>query len=299
MTAFAVNCAIAALRKRDIDAQPLLRRAGLANLDFADPHVRVPAAGQGDFLEYAAEAMTDTAFGLDLSEQANPRDAGLLFYVGAAATNLGETLTLFLRYSRLVNESLRLRLQRGRERTVVEFSLVGVSQQRVRQNTEFWIGIILKAAREITGRDIRPRLVACPHARNTASQEFERVYGCPVEFGAPIGILAFANDVFDLPLVTEDRRLLEMLRPYCEAAARARALAKVHFGRRWRTRSSDCCSMVRPNRQGAGRQRPNDVAQARGRRDEFRRSCRRAAPRAAISQGAPHQDGANWMAPRL
>ena len=166
VTAFAVNCAIAALLKRDIEARPLLRRAGLANLDFADPHVRVPAAGQGDFLEYAAEATTDSAFGLHLSEQANPRDAGLLFYVGAAAGDLGETLTLFLRYSRLVNESLRLKLERGPERYVVEFRLVGVSQQRVRQNTEFWIGIILQGR----SRDYRPQHPAPPRCVPACSQ---------------------------------------------------------------------------------------------------------------------------------
>ena len=166
VTAFAVNCAIAALRKRDIEARPLLRRAGLANLDFADPHVRVPAAGQGDFLEYAAEATTDSAFGLHLSEQANPRDAGLLFYVGAAAGDLGETLTLFLRYSRLVNESLRLKLERGPERYVVEFRLVGVSQQRVRQNTEFWIGIYPQGR----SRDYRPQHPAPPRCVPACSQ---------------------------------------------------------------------------------------------------------------------------------
>jgi hypothetical protein len=34
-----------------------------------------------------------------LAEDANPREAGLLFYVMSAANGLGEALTLFARYS--------------------------------------------------------------------------------------------------------------------------------------------------------------------------------------------------------
>jgi hypothetical protein len=95
VTGFAVNCAIAALQKHNVAVAPLLHRAGLPEHNFDDPQLRVSAARQGEFLQYAAEAMKDTAFGLHLAEQSNAREAGLLFYVAAAARDLGETLTLF------------------------------------------------------------------------------------------------------------------------------------------------------------------------------------------------------------
>ena len=148
--------------------------------------------------------------------------AGLLFYAASAAHNLGETLALFIRYARLVNESLRLALASHPEGVALEFDFVGVSRQRVRQNTEFWIGTMIKASRQITGRHIRPIRVACPHVRNSDLREFERFYGCPVEFNAPTGQLVFSNKTLALPLLTRDPRLLETLRPFCEAAARAR-----------------------------------------------------------------------------
>jgi hypothetical protein len=184
VTGFAVNCAIAALGKRNIAALPLLSRAGLADYDFGDPKVRVPATAQGEFLEYAAEAIGDAAFGLHLAEQADPREAGLLFYAASSAGTLGETLTLVVRYSHLVNQSLRLNSHSGPESVVLEFDLVGVSRQRVKHNTEFWVATIMKASRGITGREIRPIRVAFPHVRNSELREFERVLRCPVEFGA-------------------------------------------------------------------------------------------------------------------
>jgi hypothetical protein len=103
VTGFAVEQTIAALRKHDIAIGPLLRRAGLSECDFAagggDPlHHRMSAVRQAAFLNYAAEARNDSAFGFHLAEQADPRDAGILFYVASAAQNLNEALTLFARY---------------------------------------------------------------------------------------------------------------------------------------------------------------------------------------------------------
>jgi Arabinose-binding domain of AraC transcription regulator, N-term len=54
----------------------LLRRAGLSQQDFGGPQQRISAASLGTFLEYAAEAMDDSAFGLHLAAEANPREAG-------------------------------------------------------------------------------------------------------------------------------------------------------------------------------------------------------------------------------
>jgi AraC-like DNA-binding protein len=225
VTGFAVRCAIATLRKNNVAARPLLHRAGLSEPEFASPRHRLSAASQGEFLEFAAEATGDTAFGLHLAEQSNPREAGLIFYVASAASNLGEALALFARYFRIVNESVRFRLARQPEGVVVEFNFVGVSQHRVKQNTEFWLALIIKAAREVTDRDIRPTRIACPHMRTENLREFGRFFGCPVEFGASTGQLEFSNETLALPLITEDPHLLEMLKPFCEEAERTRNTA--------------------------------------------------------------------------
>jgi AraC-like DNA-binding protein len=222
VTGFAVRCAIAALEKHDIAVQPLLFQAGLSELEVLNPKHRISAVAQGHFLEYAAEAIGDTAFGLHLAEQSNPREVGLIFYLTTAASNLAEALALFVRYFRIVNESVRFRLVHEPERIVVEFFFVGVSQHRVKQNTEFWLGMIVRAAREVTRRHIKPTGVVCPHLRNENLREFARFFGCPVEFGAPIGQMAFSNEAVALPLITEDPYLLEMLRPFCEEAEKER-----------------------------------------------------------------------------
>jgi AraC-like DNA-binding protein len=222
---FAVNYAIASLRKHTVAARPLLHRAGLSGFNFDDPLVRVPAASEVKFLEYAAEATNDSAFGLHLAEQANPREAGLLFYVVSATRNLGEAIALFARFIRLVNECSRVKISKRTDSVIVEIGFVGIRRHRAKQIMEFEAALAVKVMRVITGRDIRPIRVAFAHARNGDLREFERFYGCPVEFGAPSVQLEFSNETLALPLVTEDPHLLETLQPFCEEAARARNTA--------------------------------------------------------------------------
>jgi Arabinose-binding domain of AraC transcription regulator, N-term len=110
VTGFSARRAIVALRSRGVPTAPLLRRAGLSERELATPddppgRHRVSAAGQGKFLDYAAEAMGDSAFGLHLAEQTSPRDAGILFYIASGAETVDEALTLMSRYFRIVNEA--------------------------------------------------------------------------------------------------------------------------------------------------------------------------------------------------
>ncbi len=226
VTGFAVKCAIAALRQRSADPGPLLDRAGLSEDDLHHPQRRLSATAQGEFLEYAALALNDPAFGLHLAEQSNPREVGLLFYAISAAENVGEALTLLMHYCRIVNESVRLKLTREPEGMLVEASFSGISRHRIRQNAEFAFAIVVKAIREMTGLSISPTRVAFAHGRATDVGEFDRFFGCPVEFAAPSDQIGFSNETLALPLITEDPHLLETLRPFCEEAARARKTAQ-------------------------------------------------------------------------
>jgi hypothetical protein len=60
--------------------------------------------------------------------------------------------------------------------------------------------------------------------RNTP-RKFESFFGCPVEFSALADQFILSNETLALPLVTEERHLLETLQPICDEAARERNTA--------------------------------------------------------------------------
>ena len=225
-TGFSARQAIAALQNRGVAVEPVLRRVGLSGRDFDDRQGRISASAQGKLLEYAAEALNDIAFGLHLARQANPREIGLLFYVGSAAKHVNEAVALYARYCRIVNEAIRVKVLQVESGVVVDFNFVGVSRHRVRQNAEFGMAATIKALREITGRNIHPAHVSFVHAGNSNRRELERFFGCPVEFGASIDQIGLSNETLALPLVTGDRHLLDTLQPICDEAAKERNTAK-------------------------------------------------------------------------
>ena len=236
VTGFAAKQAIEVLRHHDVAPAPLLHRARISERDLAADDAtpldhRISAIGQGRFLDYAAEAMDDSAFGLHLAERTNPRDAGILFYIASGAKDINEALVLFARYFRIVNEAVRLKLMRTPEGLDVEVEFVSLPRHSVRHNAEFGIAVILKALREMAGRTIRPRRAAFVHPRNSDLRDFERFYGCPVEFGrGPIenvssDLLEFSNEALAIPLITADVKLLQALLPFCDMAARERSTA--------------------------------------------------------------------------
>jgi AraC-like DNA-binding protein len=224
-TGFAARSAIVVLRQRNVDPAPLLRHVGLSENDFGDPQHRMSAAALSKFLEFAAETLGDSALGLHLAQRVSPREAGLTFYVASAANNVSEALTLFARYCRIVNETLRVRLTPTPEGANVEINFVSAPWNTARQLTEFGVAIIAKGLREVTGRTVSPTQVTFAHGRNANLREFKLFFGCPVAFGAPSDRFALSNETLSLPLITEDRHLLEALRPVCDEAAKERNTA--------------------------------------------------------------------------
>jgi len=171
--------------------------------------------------------MDDSAFGLHLAERTNPRVAGILFFIASGAKDINEALALFARSFRIVNEAARLKLTRRPEGLDVEVEFVGPPRHSVRHNAESGITVILKALREMAGRNIRPRRTAFVHPRNSDLRDFERLYGCPVEFGRG-SVEGTSSDLLEFsatPLITADVKLLEALRPFCDMAARERSTA--------------------------------------------------------------------------
>jgi AraC-like DNA-binding protein len=221
-TGFAARQAVAELWSHNIDPTPLLERLGLSEPDVNTDQIRVSAAAQARFLELAAEALHDPALGLHLAAKLNPREVGVLFYVASAAKTLGEAIVLFTRYSRIVNEAIRVQLIRGNGELIVETRLVGVPRFRAMQNAEFGIAVIVKSVREITGRNVHPTKITLVHTRNSPFPEFERFCGCPVEFGGSSDQLVFSNESLATPLITQDTHLLDALRPICDEAAKQR-----------------------------------------------------------------------------
>lgn len=72
------------------------------------------------------------------------------------------------------------------------------------------------------GRNVTPTTVGFSHNRNSDLREFERFFGCRVEFGANTNLLALTDETLRIPLLNADPKFLHTLRPFCDMAAKER-----------------------------------------------------------------------------
>jgi AraC-like DNA-binding protein len=83
------------------------------------------------------------------------------------------------------------------------------------------MAILLRTFRKLAGLRLTPRLVCFAHHREERPAEFDAFFG-KVEFGADIDEITFEEKVRQLPVVSADPYLHELLTTYCEEALQNR-----------------------------------------------------------------------------
>ena len=199
------------LDKNGIDAEPLLSKAELSRSQLSQQRGGVSVASQCRFLELAAVETSDSLLGLHVAAEMDLRDAGILFYLMASSATVAEALEQLARYAATTNEAVRIEISRHKVETVLTARfLLGVDEPR-RQASEFLALAVTRALCSETNRDFAPSRVTFVHARNSDLREIHRLLRCPVEFAHATGSWVFPQSVMELPIISQDSCLLQIL----------------------------------------------------------------------------------------
>jgi len=205
------------LREAGIALEPLLRRAGLSIRQINKKELRIGVARQIRFLELAGKALRDPLLGFRLAHDGDPREIGLIHYVAASSETLGDALKRAERYSSIANAGVVLKCSGARNFTIT-LRYAGVARHSDRQQMEALITWLVRFSRDSTDRRLNPISVHFVHRRCEESSELEKFFGCRVEFGADSDRIIFGKDARQLPIVTADSFLNEILLQDCEQA---------------------------------------------------------------------------------
>ena len=209
---------VAALCERHIEPGPFLVRFGLENLDLADRRVRVPAAAEARLVEYAAEAIGERAFGLELAVTGRFDQAGVLYYLLGAASTIEETVRLMPRNTPAANESARWDVTRNAANgATLGLRYVGLLRRNLKHLTEFHLAASVQHLRDCTDQNFNPARVSFQHVRQTEIRRFERFFQCPVQFGSDADQIILSHETLDLPSRRADGALFHILERLIEA----------------------------------------------------------------------------------
>jgi AraC-like DNA-binding protein len=205
-----------------LDPDAMLAAVGLSRRDAIDPDALIPAAAVGRLLELSARAADVDDFGLRMAESRQLSNLGPLGLVARQASTLRGMLESIVRYLRLHNESLYLRIEEADGVVVLSQTLTTGRPIPVRQAIELAVGALHRIVGSILGDAWRPLRVCFVHGPPRDGRTHRRVFGpaTRVEFDAAFdGIVCRAADLAR-PIPAADPVLARYARQYLDDLAR-------------------------------------------------------------------------------
>jgi len=204
------------LDRRGIDARPALLGAGLSRRQLSRSDIGLSVASQYRFLELAAAEADDQLLGLHVAAEMDLRAIGILFYLTGSARTVSEALENFARYSKTTNEALVVEISRRKDEVTLTIRHVQEFDEPHRQFFELVALWFIRTLHRQTNRHFNPARVTFTHARNADLREVHHLLCCPVDFAQAADTWVLPQRVMDLPILSEDSHLLQILTAYAD-----------------------------------------------------------------------------------
>ena len=166
--------ACARLGEMGKDPAPLLAKAGMTAEEARNPAIRLEVRTQIRLLELAAGELQDDLLGFHLARSFDLREIGLLYYVTASSERLEDALRDVERYSRIMNEGVRLRFSLQDRTATIALDYVNVDRRTDRQQIEFWLVALVRMCRQSTDTRLAPSQLKM----NISETRCQRNSGC-------------------------------------------------------------------------------------------------------------------------
>jgi len=202
------------LDRNGIDAEPLLAKAELSRGQLSQDSGGASVVSECRFLELGAIATNDPLLGLHVAAEIDLRNFGVLFYLGASSATVAEALEHLVRYAGTGNEANRFEISRHEDETVLT-NRPALAFAR-RQVSEFGALAIIRALGSLTNRDFPPSRITFAHTRDSGLREVHRILRCPVEFACAADSWMLPQSVMELPIVSKDSHLLQILETHAD-----------------------------------------------------------------------------------
>lgn len=131
---------------------------------------------------------------------------------------MGDVLLRAARYSSIANEGLSLRCLEA-EDIRLAFDYVGIARHSDRHQIEFFMTVLIRLCRQLTGRRIVPTRARLTHRRSShGGSELAEYFGGHITFGAREDQLTFVGSIKNIAITSADPYLNEILVANCEQA---------------------------------------------------------------------------------
>ena len=176
-----------------------------------DPDARIPFAQIVALYEHAAVLTGDDAFGLHVGEQVEATAFDVLGYSVINSATFGDALDRVVRYNFIWTNGSCFAVESINGQTKVVYVYLDESIRERRQDAEMTFAALAVLGRRTTNVDWSPAEIRFQHERPKDTIEHERVFRCPITFGASANDFVFDSTYLTLSIVKADARLCALL----------------------------------------------------------------------------------------
>lgn len=199
-----------------LDVDTIYQRLGYDLRDLPLAECRPNNAFQPDFWQAVETVSGDKDIGLRLCPHLPLFRGAGVDYLLIASGALGEGMQLVFRYPRVISDALSIHLVHEAERTYIAVTGTANDVPRVRHTEILYTYQCLKMLRAATDNEFvatRVRL-CCPAISDI--EDYESIFGCPVEFDSDINEIHFPASMLDWRSPHADADLLELHRGHLQ-----------------------------------------------------------------------------------
>ncbi|MEG0921263.1 MAG: AraC family transcriptional regulator [Comamonas sp.] len=199
----------------------MLFDVGLSPSVLDDPDLMIPVDKVGRLLQNSALVSGSESFGLRMARTRLLSNMGPVGLLMRDQETLRDSLQLLVRHLAMLNGAMTLAVEEQGDTVLIrELLLAGGAHEPTRQRVELALGVMVRAIRQLIGRDWQPRLVCFEHAPPRDMAMHTQMFGPRVEFNHEFNCIICAksdldarNEFADPAMVRYAQKLLEQAAP--------------------------------------------------------------------------------------
>jgi AraC-like DNA-binding protein len=193
------------------DPDAFLADAGVDPRILDDANARIECVQYDRLHEAALDVTADPALGLHMAERAKLGAFHVVGYLAVHGGSLRQALGVFTRYRRLLSDCGAPALDEVDDEAILTCYFVRGPERCNRLRAEFNVTSLVKTAHMSLGVASPPRAVEFEHEAPSYADEYTRVLGCEVRFGADGTRIRFPREVLDAPHIHQNTELFNLL----------------------------------------------------------------------------------------
>ena len=203
-----IRLAYQGFKALEVDADLILNKAGFDKSKLYETNLRTPFSAQPIFWKYAVEISGDPAIGLHLGEKMPIYKGQILEYLILSSASFGDGLERVLKYQRLISDALHASFIKSPKPHLVSY-FTDFSNATSHLAEAMVVGLV-RSLNSVTDDKFNVTKIVFNHKPNTCEQEYERIFGCPIEFDAKSFKLYFDESVLNHKSIFAEPTLLKL-----------------------------------------------------------------------------------------